>query len=118
MTSLEVLSSRTYADLLIRTRRSKLSFYPWLSLRSRGCLSHLARYWPAVRRDLLLRRSSHAWPSTAAFLVRVGLLIPWLQLNVPDSRSVLAHGWHGRASRSEPYRFRWANPFRSHIPYI
>lgn len=60
MTSLEVLSSQTYADLLIRTRRSRLSPCPGLSLCPHRCLSHLARHWPATRRDLLLRRSFHA----------------------------------------------------------
>jgi hypothetical protein len=57
MTSLEVLSNRICADLLIRTRRSKLSLYPFLSLRPHRCLSHLARHWPAICRDLPLRRS-------------------------------------------------------------
>ena len=49
MTSLEVLSNRISDDLLIQTRRSKLSPYPRLSLRPYRCLSHLARHWPAVR---------------------------------------------------------------------
>jgi hypothetical protein len=28
-------------------------------------------------------------------LIRAGLLIVWLQLNVPGFRRVLARGWHG-----------------------
>ena len=31
----------------------------------------------------------------AVFLVRAGLLIVWLQLNVSGFRPVLARGWHG-----------------------
>jgi hypothetical protein len=100
MTSLEVLSSRTYADLLIRTCRSKLSSYPRLSLRPHRCLSHLARHWPAVRRDLLLRSSFFSqWPP-AAFLVTADLLGVWLLLDACGFRPVLARGWHGSASSS------------------
>src|SRR5215813_10136326 len=46
-------------------------------------------------RDPLLRRSFHAGCQPAAFLIRAGLLIVWLQLNVSGLRSVLARGWHG-----------------------
>src|SRR5262249_50688584 len=35
----------------------------------------------------------------AAFQIRAGLLIVWLQLNVSGFRSVLARGWHGYAPR-------------------
>ena len=45
--------------------------------------------------DPLLRRSFCGQRSTAAFLMRVGLLVVWLQLNVPGFCSVLARGWHG-----------------------
>jgi hypothetical protein len=45
--------------------------------------------------DLPLTRSFHDRRSTAAFLVRAGLLIAWLQLNVSGFRLVLARGWHG-----------------------
>jgi hypothetical protein len=72
MTSLEVLSNRMCVGLLIRTRRSKLCLYPRLFLRPHRCLSHLARHWPAVRRDLPLRRSSRGHVSTAACLTRTG----------------------------------------------
>lgn len=46
-------------------------------------------------RDLPLRRSFHAVSQPAVFLVRAGLLIVWLQLNVSGFRPVLARGWHG-----------------------
>jgi len=98
MTSLEVLSNRTYADLLIRTRRSKLSPYPRLSLCPHRCLFHLARHWAAVRRDLPLRRSFRVHVSTAICLARAGLLGLWLDLGVSGFRSVLACGWHGSPS--------------------
>jgi len=45
--------------------------------------------------DRLLRRSFHAAGQPAAFLVRGGLLIVWLQLNVSGFVVVLARGWHG-----------------------
>ena len=38
--------------------------------------------------------------STAAFLVRAGLLIFWLQLDVSGFRPVLARGWHGAHIRA------------------
>ena len=41
-----------------------------------------------------IRRSFRGQRSTAAFLVRAGLLVVWLSLDVAGSRSVLAHGWH------------------------
>ena len=47
--------------------------------------------------DPLLRRSFHAAGQPAAFLIRAGLLIFWLQLNVSGFRPVLARGW--KASR-------------------
>jgi hypothetical protein len=94
MTSLEVLSNRTYAGLLLETRRSKLFLYLGLSLRPCRCLSHLARHWPAARRDLLLRSSFCGQRLPAGFLVRTSLLVLWLCLDVPSFRSVLAHGWH------------------------
>jgi hypothetical protein len=47
------------------------------------------------RDDRLLRRLSLSRRSTAAFLIRAGLLVIWLQLNVSGFRSVLARGWHG-----------------------
>ena len=34
--------------------------------------------------------------ATAAFLFRADLLGAWLPPDVSGSRSVLAHGWHGR----------------------
>jgi hypothetical protein len=56
----------------------------------------------AVRqRDQLLRSSFRGQRPTAAFLVRAGLLVVWLQRNVSGFRSVLARGWHGDASRCE-----------------
>lgn len=45
--------------------------------------------------DLPLTRSFHAGRQAAAFLLRAGLLVVWLQLNVPGFRPVLARGWHG-----------------------
>ncbi len=48
-------------------------------------------------RDRLLRRSFHAGGQPAVSLVRAGLLIIWLQLNVSGFRLVLARGWHGHA---------------------
>ena len=39
-------------------------------------------------------RSFHAGGQAAAFLVRAGLLIVWLQLNVPGFRPVLTREWH------------------------
>ncbi len=51
-------------------------------------------------RDSLLRRSFHAAGQPAARLIRAGLLIAWLQLNVPGSRPVLARGWHGTCPSS------------------
>jgi uncharacterized membrane protein YgdD (TMEM256/DUF423 family) len=51
--------------------------------------------WPATgTRDLLLRRSFHVLRSTAVFLVRAGLLVAWLPLDVSGFRSVLAREWH------------------------
>jgi hypothetical protein len=49
--------------------------------------------------ELLLRRSFHAGGQAAVFLIRAGLLVVWLQLNVSGFRPVLARGWHGDASR-------------------
>lgn len=46
-------------------------------------------------RERQLRRSFQAWGQPAASLVRAGLLIVWLQLNVSGFRFVLARGWHG-----------------------
>ena len=45
-------------------------------------------------RDPLLRRSFHAGGQAVAFLIRAGLLVVWLQLNVSGFRLVLARGWH------------------------
>jgi len=45
-------------------------------------------------RDLPLMRSFHAGGQAAVFLIRAGLLIVWLQLNVSGFRPVLARGWH------------------------
>ena len=98
MTSLEVLSSRTCAGLLKRTRRSKLFLYPGLSLRPRRCLPHLARHWPATRRDLLLRSSFRGQCSPAALVVRTDLLGTWLRLGIPGFRPVLVRGWHEDSS--------------------
>ena len=39
-------------------------------------------------------RSFHAGGQAAAFLIRAGLLVVWLQLSVPGFRPVLARGWH------------------------
>jgi hypothetical protein len=50
--------------------------------------------------DRLLRRSFHAAGQLATFLVRVGLLNFWLQLNVSGFRPVLARGWHGAHIRA------------------
>jgi hypothetical protein len=44
--------------------------------------------------DQPLRRSFHGRRPTATFLVRAGLLIVWLHLNVSGFRLVLARGWH------------------------
>ena len=44
--------------------------------------------------DLPLTRSFHDPLSAAAFLMRAGLLIIWLHLNVSGLRLVLARGWH------------------------
>ena len=46
-------------------------------------------------RDPLLRRSFQAGGQLAAFLIRAGLLVVWLQLNVSHFCLVLARGWHG-----------------------
>ena len=46
-------------------------------------------------RDLPLRRLFHAGGQPAVFLVRAGLLVLWLQLDVSSFRPVLARGWHG-----------------------
>jgi hypothetical protein len=55
--------------------------------------------------DLPLTRSFPGRSSTAALLVRAGLLIVWLQLNVSGFRPVLACGWHRvRAHGSEDDR--------------
>ena len=48
-----------------------------------------------VDSDLPLRRSFRGHLSTAAFLVRAGVLGLWLQLNVPSFRLVRARGGHG-----------------------
>jgi len=54
--------------------------------------------------DPLLRRSFHAAGQPAAFLIRAGLLIFWLQLNVSGFRPVLARGWHAaRCLRAGDY---------------
>jgi hypothetical protein len=49
--------------------------------------------WPA---------SFHAGCQAAAFLIRAGLLVVWLQLNVYGFRPVLARSWHGRPSGLTP----------------
>ena len=48
--------------------------------------------------DLSLTRSFHATGQPAAFLIRPGLLVVWLQLGVPGFCPVLARGWHEDAS--------------------
>lgn len=45
--------------------------------------------------ELRIRRSLHAAGQPAAFLIRAGLLIIWLQPNVSGFRPVLARDWHG-----------------------
>ena len=45
-------------------------------------------------RDLPLRRSFHAAGQAAVLLVKGGLLVVWLQLNVSGFRPVLARGWN------------------------
>lgn len=45
--------------------------------------------------------------STAAFLVRAGLLVVWRLLDVRGLRPVLARGWHGQLGRSV-----WVRPAR------
>ncbi len=45
----------------------------------------------------MLRRSFHAGGQPAVSLVRAGLLIAWLRLNVSGFRPVLARAWHGRS---------------------
>ena len=42
----------------------------------------------------LTRSFHHRWPA-AAFLVRGGLFVVWLSLDVFGFRPVLARGWHG-----------------------
>jgi hypothetical protein len=51
--------------------------------------------------DLPLTRSIHTGGQPAVSLVKAGLLIVWLQLNVSGFRPVLACGWHGDAPRCE-----------------
>jgi hypothetical protein len=51
--------------------------------------------WPAVRRDLPLRRSFHGHSSSASLLARADVLGRWLQLDVPGFRLVWARGGHG-----------------------
>jgi hypothetical protein len=53
-------------------------------------------------RDPLLRRSFPAAGQAPTFLIRVGLLVVWLELNVSGFRPVLARSWHGWPSRSDP----------------
>ena len=53
-------------------------------------------------RDPLLRRSFHAGGQAAAFLIRAGLLVVRVQLNVSGFHPVLARGWHGWPDRWPP----------------
>jgi hypothetical protein len=64
---------------------------------------------PSESRDRLLRRSFQAGDRAAAFLIRAGLLVVWLQLNVSGFRPVLARTWHGRPSWGSipPWRAIW-----------
>jgi hypothetical protein len=57
-------------------------------------------------RDPLLKRSFHAAGQPATFLIRAGLLIFWLQLNVSGFRPVLARGWHRHALDANYWRAR------------
>jgi hypothetical protein len=60
----------------------------------------------AVDSDLLLRRSFHARGQPASFLIRAGLLVVWLQLNVSGFRPVLARMWHGQEAET-PWPTVW-----------
>jgi hypothetical protein len=102
MTSLEDRYRSIRLDVLIRTRWSRTSNVPLMTVSALRIPLHLARTWPT---DLPLRRSFHDGRSSAASLARAGLGVVWLPLDVSGFRLVLAHGWHaGEASKRKNKR--------------
>ena len=75
--------------------RSSLFRFLYSRLLRPAKVRHAAQVWPSAELRPPLRRSFHGEWATAAFLVRAGYSIVWLQLNVYGFRLVRARNGHG-----------------------